>query len=150
MNKEEFIKKYGEDAYEKHQEVGKQWKVANKKRERATEKQWRLFHPEKVKHINKEISQKGGKYYEQHKQYKMAGLQHEKELVRGIHKRLHMPFKKIVAPKSQLHHEWISETANYRGVALVEADPHIHGYIDVIQILQGEITLLTEAEIRGM
>ena len=37
----------------------------------------------------------------------------------------------------------------YRGLALVEADQHTHGFIDVIKILDGEITIFTEAELRG-
>lgn len=150
MNKTEFIKKYGEAAYDKHQEVSNRWKAANKKRERATGKQWRLLHPEKVKQVNKETSRKGGKYYEQHKQYKKTGLQYEKLLVRQKHQRIWTPFKRIIAPDSILHHEWLPDTPDYRGVALVEKDQHQHGFIDVIQILEGEITLLTEADIRGI
>lgn len=38
-------------------------------------------------------------------------------------------------------------TAKYTDVALVESNPHQYGYIDVIQILEGKITLLTEKEI---
>ena len=32
---------------------------------------------------------------------------------------------------------------------VVEKDQHIHGFIDVIQILEGEITLFTEEEIKN-
>ena len=77
------------------------------------------------------------------------GWDKKKDLIRGRHRRYYTPYKQIIAPESQLHHEWIPMTAEYRGVALVEANQHLHGYIDVIQILEGEIMLLTEAEIRG-
>lgn len=79
----------------------------------------------------------------------MHGIPHEKELVRQKHGNLYRPYKKIIAPESQLHHQWVPGTAEYTGVALVEAKPHQYGYIDVIQILEGEITLLTEEAIRN-
>ena len=44
----------------------------------------------------------------------------------------------------------IPGTADYRGAALVEPIQHQYGIIDPIVILEGEITLLTEAEIRGI
>lgn len=53
----------------------------------------------------------------------------------------------IIAPDSQLHHEWVPETCEYRGVALVEAEQHMHGFVDVI--VDGEITRLTEEQIRN-
>jgi hypothetical protein len=58
------------------------------------------------------------------------------------------PYKNIIAPGSQLHHNWIPGTADYTGLALVEADQHMRGFIEVIQILEGKITLFTEKEIR--
>ena len=36
----------------------------------------------------------------------------------------------------------------YRSTALVEADQHMHGIVDVIEILEGKIRFLTEEEIR--
>ena len=79
----------------------------------------------------------------------MRGIPHEKELIRQKHSRKWTLYKKIIAPESQQHHQWLPGTADYIGVALVEKDQHMHGYIDVIQILEGEITLFTEEEIRG-
>ena len=124
-----------------------QWRTANKDRMQKTRNQWRVANPEKVKATNQETQRKGGKHYERNIQYRMVGLPHEKRLVRGKHNRYWTPYKQIIAPESQIHHEWIPETADYRGVALVEKEQHMHGYIDVIQILEGEITLLTEEEI---
>ena len=79
----------------------------------------------------------------------MNGLPHAKGLIRWKHGKYYAPYKKIIDTENltQLHHEWIPGTADYRGTALVEADSHMHGFIDVIQILEGEITLLTEAAI---
>ena len=65
-----------------------------------------------------------------------------------MHGNLWRKYKNIIAPESQIHHEWIPGTANYRGVALVEADQHMHGIVDVIEILEGKITLLTEDKVK--
>ena len=123
MNKADFVKKYGGEAYKKRLE---QVEVAVSK-----------------------YKQKGSKGYRKAITYQMNGLPHAKRLIRLIHAQKWRPYKQLIAPESQLHHEWIPGTADYRGVALVETDNHTHGFIDVIQILEGEITLLTEAEIRG-
>ena len=98
---------------------------------------------------NAEIWCKGGRYYNHHLEYNRTGLRGERQKVRKNHAALYRLFKQIIAPESQIHHEWIPGTADYRGVALVEKDKHLHGIIDPIVILEGKITLLTEAEIRG-
>ena len=137
MKEEEFIRRYGKEAYEK---------MRQQSRERM--KLWAAANPDEVRRNSQEQCRSGGKYYEKGRQYKMTGIQHEKDLIRQKHLRIWTPFKQIIAPDSVLHHEWLPETANYRGAALVEKKQHQYGYIDVIQILEGEITLLTEAEIR--
>jgi hypothetical protein len=131
--KEEYIEKYGEEAYEKQLEQKRQWREAN---------------PEKAEEHNHETSRKGGKYYEKRLEYAHTGLQGERNKIRTTHANKWRPYKKIIAPDSQIHHEWIFETADFRGVALVEADQHMHGIIKVIQILKGVITVFTEKEIR--
>ena len=98
---------------------------------------------------SKEIWCKGGRYYNHHLEYNRTGLRGERNRVRDKHAALYRLFKQIIAPESQIHHEWIPGTADYRGVALVEKDKHLHGIIDPIVILDGKITLLTEAEVRG-
>ena len=133
MNKETFIGGYGEAAYERWLQQGRDW--------------WRE-HPEEAKTYNQERNRKGGKYYERTAKYRLTGIPHERGLVRKKHANRYRPYKNIIAPDSQIHHEWIPETANFRGVALVEKEQHMHGFIDVIQILEGEITLLTEEEIK--
>jgi len=78
----------------------------------------------------------------------MTGLQHEKTLIRQKHQRIWNLYKQIIAPNSNLHHEWLPNTADFRGVALVDKEEHQHGIINPIAILEGKITLLTEEEIR--
>ena len=153
MKKEEFIKRYGEKGYEKKQEYNKQWGARNRDKQLKSNRRWVATHPDKAKAhsqvASQECTRKGGKYYEKTLQYHRTGLQGGRKVIRNKHGHLYRPYKQIIAPDSVLHHEWIPETANYTGVALVETDQHQYGYIDVIQILEGEITLLTEDEIRN-
>lgn len=167
MKKEERIERYGKAAYEKrlnrNREYMQEWRAAN--HEEATERardwyaahpekgwegnrKWREANPQKVRETHREMSHKGGKYYEQRREHLSKGVPHEKGLLRQKHAYLYAPYKRIIAPESQIHHEWVAGTADYRGVALVEKDQHMHGFIDVIQVLDGDITLLTEKEIR--
>ena len=135
MKKDEFIAKYGIEAY---------------KRLLVNTKQWCVTHPKRKKAQCQEQCRKGGKHYEYHnKQYRMTGVPHKKLLIRSNHGRIWKKHKQIIAPESQLHHQWLPETANYTGMALVEKEQHQYGFIDVIQILEGGITLFTETEIRG-
>ena len=138
MNKEERIKRYGKDAYAKHLAQMGIWRVKN---------------PEKVKtnilRANHEQNRKGGRHYEKRLKDAHKGLRHARDTVRHRDGRGYRPYKQIVAPDSQLHHNWAgSDSAEYTGLALVEADAHMHGFIDVIEILDGKITLFTEAEVR--
>ena len=149
MKKAEYIRKYGITAYEKIIQQHKVWKVKHRKEINLWNKKWEINNPLKVLANKREQYCKGGKRYEKNLEDNRTGLRGKRNHVRGRHHRLYTPFKKIIAPGSQFHHQWIPGTADYTGVALVEADQHMHGYIDVIKILEGEITLLTEAEIRG-
>jgi hypothetical protein len=97
---------------------------------------------------NEEQFRKGGKYYEKWLELDRTGLRGERNKVRGRHQKRWRDYKKIIAPGSQLHHQWQPGTAEYDGVALVERDQHMHGIIKVIQILKGVITVFTEKEIR--
>jgi hypothetical protein len=133
MKKLECIKKYGEEAYIKRLAQARTWKENN---------------PEKSEAHRRERCRKGGKYYERKLEYATTGLSGNRNIVRATHSRYWRKYKRIVARGSQLHHQWIPGTSNYTGLAIVETDQHIHGFIDVIQILEGEISLFTEKEIR--
>ena len=138
MNKKEFIKKYGEEAYEKQLEQS-----------RERNKKWREVNPEKMAEVNNNISHKGGKYYEKMTEYNRVGLRSERKAIRGKHQNTWRQYKNIIAPTSQIHHQWRPGTAEYDGVALVEKDQHMHGFIDVIEILGGKITVYTEKELQA-
>lgn len=150
MRKEEYIRKRGIAAYEELLQQSKDWKKAHPKERRVINNKWAERNPEKVKAHGRKISRKGGKYYEHRRQHQANGIPHEKVLIRNKHGYHYRSYKRIIAPDSVLHHEWLNDgTADFRGVALVEKDPHQYGYVDVIRILDGKITLLTEAEIRN-
>jgi hypothetical protein len=129
MKKEEFIRRYGRTAYAK--------------RCNQTEK-WGLSHQKELRAAARERGRNGGKYYEQCRKYKITGLQGVRNKIRGYHNRRWAKYKKFVAHGSQLHHQWAPGSPRYKGVALVEADQHRHGIIDVIRILEGKITMFTE------
>lgn len=133
MKKEETIERFGEAAYEK--QLG-QHRV------------WHEEHPEEVLASNREANRKGGKRYEKNLIYQRTGLRGARNSIRTNHAMQYRPFKKIIAPDSQIHHQWVPETSEYTGVALVEANQHMHGFIDVIEILEGKINVFTEKEIR--
>jgi hypothetical protein len=129
MGKEEFIKRYGEEAYEKKLEQNRQRTLNN---------------PDIVRNQNRKQCRKSGEFYLKTRKYQTTHLQGKRNKVRNNHRWMWGRYKKLIAPGSQIHHEWVTGTAEYKGVALVEKDPHIHGIIDVIQILEGKITLFSE------
>ena len=149
MKKEEFIKRYGEAAYEKMLLQSKAWRQRYSEEMLARTRAWNNANSEKVKDHSHEQHRKGGKGYEKSLKYNHTGLQGERNKIRCMHAKDWRGFKHTIAPDSQIHHEWIPETAKYRGIALVETDQHMHGFIKVIQILKGKITLLTEDEVKG-
>ena len=133
---------------EERKEKVKEWQKQNPNKVHAIQKKSRENNPEKVKVLAQKSSRKGGKYYKYKKNYNATGLQGERNRIRNKHRHQYQRFKHIIAPTSQTHHEWIPNTADFKGVALVETDPHQHGVIDPVVILEGEITLLTEVEIQ--
>jgi hypothetical protein len=149
MNKEETIAKYGEDAWEKHLAQSRAYKDEHKEEESARNKKYKEEHQEQVIADHQEECRKGGKRYEKKLEHQRTGIPGEKTKIRSKHARDYKPYKDIIAPESQIHHEWVPATSEYRGVALVEADAHMHGIVDVIEILDGKITLLTEEQVRN-
>jgi hypothetical protein len=164
MLKQEFIDIYGEGAYKdslrrstiwnkKHLDVGrrasKKWSETHPEESRASVMKWREEHPEVVRASNQERGRKGGKNYEKALEYWRTGIAGEKKRIRTKHQIHYRQYKNIIAPGSQIHHEWIPGTADYRGVALVEADQHMHGIVDVIEVLDGKITIQTEEDVRN-
>lgn len=148
MKKNERIARYGKEAYAKMLSQRRERYKRNYEREKVVTRKWRLKNPEKVIAQTQSQCCKGGKGYKQHMHYRQTGIPWEREKIRMRHGHQWRSFKHIISPESQIHHEWVPSTSNYTGVALVEKDRHMHGIIDVIEILDGKITLLTEKEIR--
>lgn len=162
MKKEETIKRYGKAAYEKYLQQTRDWRTLHPeevkvmKRKWCTEhpenvkaynQKWGITNPEKVKAKNQEHCRKGGKYYESTQEYNLTGLQGERNKIRKKHNYLYYEIKQAT-PNSVFHHEWLPGTAEYRGVALVDKELHQNGIIKVIKVLEGQITVFTEKEIK--
>lgn len=163
MKKEEFIERRGEAAWERKREKSRVWYKQNReqiiKRSRTWQKQhpkqsretsriWRKRNPIKITEKNRKANRKGGPYYAKKLKAEQTGLRGERNKIRNRDAMKYRPYKLIIAPASQIHHQWQPKTSKYSGVALVEKEQHQYGIIDVIQILDGDITLLTEKEIR--
>lgn len=148
MKKEEIIKRYGSEEYKRRLTKNRARTPAQRDVAKAIANTWHTAHPEEAKIHNDEISLRCGKRYKKHLEYMRSGLPGERHKIRTKHGKPWSKYKKIIAPGSQIHHEWIPKTAKYRGVALVETGAHRYGIVDVIQILKGEITLLTEEKNR--
>lgn len=161
--KTDYIAKHGEEAYANRLRRRQIWgqklpggekqrsqdrRDADPEKAREYDRASRERNPEKVKAKGKKISRKGGAYYKEHMQYRQTGIQGEREKIRCAHGNQWRPFKRIIAPESQIHHQWRKDSSEYDGVALVEAKAHQYGIIDVIQILDGKITLLTEEQMK--
>ena len=148
MNKKECIDIYGKEKYARMLKQNRERNRVHPDQIRANSRKWADAHPDQVLAQSQKHNRKGGKGYKKMRRYKMTGVPHTKGKIRTSHANKWAPYKQIIAPKAQLHHEWLLGTARYRGVALVEANQHMHGFIDVIQIMEGEITLLREEEVR--
>ena len=134
MKKDDYIARHGEEAYELLLARNRNWHKANH---------------ERVISLNFEQQRKGGRNYEKKQIYNLSGLQGDRHKIRTKHGGMWRQYKRIIAPNSQLHHQWRQESVLFDGVALVERDQHMYGIINVIQILEGEITLFTEEEVRN-
>lgn len=138
MRKKEYIQRYGQRKYTEMLKGRKQKSYPEKNKE------WRAANPEITKFHHNNANRKGGAHYEQRLRQNREGLQGDRGRVRRIDGNHFRKYKKFFAQKSQLHHQWVPGTAEYTGLALVEQDRHMHGYIDVFLILGGEITIFDE------
>ena len=107
MRKEDYIRKRGIAAYEELLQQSKDWKKAHPKERRVINNKWAERNPEKVKAHGRKISRKGGKYYEHRRQHQANGIPHEKVLIRNKHGYHYRSYKRIIAPDSVLHHQWL-------------------------------------------
>lgn len=135
------------EAYEKRLAQMRAYHKAHKEEGKARARKYKEEHLEQVRANDQEASRKGGKRYEKMLAYSRTGIPGDKKKIRRKHARQYKPYKDIIAPESQIHHQWVNGTAKYTGMALVKADQHMHGFVDVIQILEGKITVFLEEEL---
>ena len=136
MKKKETIKRRGIEAYN---------------RELALSTIWWEEHPKRRDVYARERNRPGGKYYKEVLRKNGVGLRKKRANRRCRDGGKYRPFKNRIDPlgASQLHHCWLRNSAECRGVALVEKNQHMHGFINVIEIFEGKIMLFTEEEIRN-
>jgi len=96
----------------------------------------------RIKEISMNQSRKGGKYYEHMLQYERIGLRRERKIVRNRHRLRWNKHKGNWFTETEIHHEWLEGTANYRGIAIVDKTEHQHGIINPIEILEGTVGLI--------
>ena len=145
----ESVKRWNDAHPDEVKANNRRWQETHRESRCQSTQKYRETHPDEVEALRRERARKGGKYYQQMLRYHNTGLPRERKRVRTKHARLYRQYKMIIAPDSEIHHEWIPDTAKYTGMALVETDAHRHGFIDVIELLDGKITLLTEEQIRN-
>lgn len=148
MNKDERIARYGLEAYEKRKKYARDQYYKNKDQRLAQHKEWNKKNPLRVLEANQQRGRKGGKHYKKHLYDAQTGLRGARNKIRCKDRRKWRLYKGLIAPNSILHHQWQPNSAKYSGVALVEKVQHQYGYIDVIEILEGKITLFSEEGIR--
>jgi hypothetical protein len=157
--KDNFRAKYGIEAYERRLARRREWgrqlpggekqrsqerRDANPEQSREYDRAWAERNPDKVKAKGREVSRKDGKYYAKKKIYKQTGISGERERVRM---RDRYKYGKLMDLSGlEIHHIWKDGTAEYTGIALVEAKAHRRGKIKVIKVLEGEIELFSEAD----
>ena len=149
--KDNFISAHGKDAYEKILAQNRAYYKTHKEQVTANHKKYYKEHLEEVTAVKREQCRKGGRHYAKALACSQIGIPGEKRRIRVKHTQQYKPYKDIIASDSQLHHNWCNNgTADYTGLALVEKDQHRHGIIDVIKILEGEISVFTEEELRNI
>ena len=148
--KDIIISEHGKDAYDKMLAQNRAYYKTHKGQVNATQKRYREEHLEEVIAVTREQCRKGGRRYAKALAYSQIGIPGEKRRIRVKHTQHYKPYKDIIAPDSQLHHLWRPQSALYDGLALVEKDKHMRGFINVIKILEGEITVFTEEKLRDI
>ena len=63
----------------------------------------------------------------------------EKHNIRNHHQRKYKPLRRMF-PGAVIHHQWIGKSSLYDGVALVDGKLHHSNIIEIIRLLEGEIT----------
>lgn len=136
MKKEEYIRKYGPAAWEERLSKTRRTRVKNKvdkclKIKNESEKGNPTDQQESLRDQWKK--ENGAKFRPRLNECVLK----ERNKIRQAH------YVKWRSPHFDVHHEWVGDTADYRGVALVERIAHRHGIINVVIPLEGVITEFT-------
>lgn len=141
--KEDYIAEFGAEEYARMLE--REWYGEDSESQRKYHKEWPRQHYGRLQEDKKHRGRRGTIYYDSVRAYQRTGVQGERNKVRALHAHRWRKYKTIIAPNSELHHQWLPGSADYTGLAIVETNTHRYGKINVIEILEGEITLLRES-----
>jgi exonuclease VII large subunit len=132
MNKNVFIERWGEEAYEKRMKTSRDWRQAHPENTEKWHKQirdWQQANPTRVKRLARDN-------YRKHRQEildsQSSGNEGLRNSIRAKYGKLWRKYKRFVASETRLHYKWVSTTANYKCIALVEKDQSQYLFEDVI------------------
>ena len=105
MKKEEWIRRYGKEVYEKHLSERRAWGVANPEKVKTLNA---VHNPVNKEAKNAEVNRKGGKYHETVLRYRSSGVPLLKCKIRSLHNSIYRKYKLIIDPLglTQIHHEY--------------------------------------------
>lgn len=140
MKKQEMIDRYGEEWYNEHRlEPAKKWVREHREEHAEYNRKYRQEHrEEKIKYQKKYWGAKADP----------DSIPHKRQLIRARDNRRYNPIRQFWSHlKTDIHHEWIPDTADYMFIALVERSKHQYGIIDPICILEGEVAVNLDADL---
>jgi hypothetical protein len=133
MKKEEFIRKKGTAAWEAQLAKSRRTQLRNRvNKAREAQEEFQKLHYSEQQEILRDMWKKREGHYSR------SGLPQNITAARNKIRQAHCA--KWPSDVLDHHHEWIEDTAEYTGVALVEREAHRHGIINVVTLLEGVIT----------
>jgi len=130
MKKEEYILKYGHEAWEARLSKARRTRIMNKVDKGLKVKKINYIEQQELMR-NQWIEDNGTKC-----RSRLSG-----DVLIARQKIRHAHYVKWRGGADlDIHHEWIGDTAGYKGVALVERAAHKRGNINVVILLEGVIT----------
>lgn len=122
-----------------------EYRKGNPEKVKKLKRKGDVANPAKVRGYSLDQSTKGGKGYLKMRAYSQQPVPNARHRVRARHETKYRGIKLLLESffeglKLQLRHQWLSGTAEYTGLALVDTERHQRGIISVVYPLEGVIT----------
>lgn len=132
MKKEEYIQKNGLAAWEARLARNRRMQKRNRiDKALAVQDEFQKLDPSEQQEFLRDMWKKREGHYSR------SGLPQNIVAARNTIRHVHR--SKWGVEGLDVHHDWVGDTAEYTGVALVEREEHQRGIINVVAILDGEI-----------